>query len=489
MSRDIQPDATNHASGIKNRPSRHRAARQKGNSMGFKRRRTGVLLSLALMIGTGAASGAAPAAAEEMTVDQARTKLLGAGWNQAGKVRARSIGNTTWLVSYGPTVVLYDSTIEDQLTDTGEDADHNGHVSLDDILAARPDVIFQHHTHADQNRHLAEIATKTGVPVVADIGGCAMTKMTAIEEGFDPAKVNCNILRDSEGKAFFTPDTWAIPVGQSVDLGLGDLLEELGLNLGLDLYGQEATLGDFLDFTDYGTEGWPTTPVKNGLEVKAVMVKHSPTFFNRPWPENMSGSNLDPDTAAKELLNDYGDASPEEIAENLLAFYKPFDAEGSNVGYLVNYQDFSLFTHGSTGPTNNLEPGAAKVAQALTRLSPDDRIDVEIGSLAEQVLHWENGQYFEDQKQYAQRIGAKQYFPTHHYNWYPAWLTNPAAAYYPGMVQTWADGHREYRDHFPTMCYLTEDNYATLFEFRTANWKGDNRDDIRTVTGPGCYTG
>lgn len=76
-----------------------------------------------------------------------------------------------------------------------------------------------------------------------------MTKLTAIEEGFDPAKVNCNILRDGEGKPFFTPDTWAIPVGQSVDLGLGDLLDDLGLNLGLNLWGQEAKLGDFVDFT------------------------------------------------------------------------------------------------------------------------------------------------------------------------------------------------------------------------------------------------
>lgn len=316
-----------------------------------------------------------------------------------------------------------------------------------------------------------------------------MTKLTAIEEGFDPAKVNCNILRDGEGKPFFTPDTWAIPVGQSVDLGLGDLLDDLGLNLGLNLWGQEAKLGDFVDFTDYGTEGWPTTPIKNGLDVKAVMVKHSPTFFSRPWPENLQGSHLDPETAIKELLNDYGNATPDEVAENALAFLKPFDAEGSNVGYLTKYEDFSMFSHGSTGPTNNLEPGAPEIATALEQLSPNDRIDLEIGSLAEQVLHWSNGQYFEDQKQYAQRIGAKKWFPTHHYNWFPAWLTNPAATYYPGIVQTWNDGKAEYAGHFPEMCYLTESNYATLWSTNTSGWTGDKVGKLTPITGPGCYTG
>lgn len=462
----------------------------KGDHM-MKSRRLwrGSLLALALTTALVSSPGVPASGAATETVDQVRTRLLGAGWQDPGKIRARSIGNTTWLVSYGPTVVLYDSTIEDQLTDTGEDKDTNGYVALDDILAAKPDAIFQNHTHADQNRHLAEIATKTGAPVVADIGGCAMTKLTAIEEGFDPAKVNCNVLRDSEGKPFFTPDTWAIPVGQSVDLGLGDLLDDLGLNLGLNLWGQEAKLGDFLDFTDYGTEGWPTTPIKNNLDVKAVMIKHSPTFFSRPWPENMTGAQLDPETAIKELLNDYGDTSPDEVAENVMAFLKPFDAEGSNVGYLTKYQDFSMFSHGSTGPTNNLEPGAPEIAKALSQLSPGDRIDVEIGSLAEQVLHWTNGQYFEDQKQYAQRIGAKRWFPTHHYNWFPAWLTNPAAAYYPSMVETWADGHNQYAGHFPKMCYLTETNYATLWSTNASGWAGDKVGKFTPLTGPGCYTG
>ncbi len=432
-------------------------------------------------------------AAETDPVTAARDKILGEGWDNPNVVRARSIGNTTWLVSYGGTVILHDSTIEDQFTDTGEDANTNGYVSLEDVIAADPDAILQDHTHFDQQHNATEVATATGTPFVTDIGGCLFTKVTAIKKGQDPAAINCNIIRNAQGEAFFTPDTWAggLPgyySGQGIDLGiediLGPVLDELNLGL-LDILGQDVDLTDFFSFTDYGEKGWPETPIE-GIDATAVQVKHSPSFVGRPMYD-LSGPNLDIEGSIEDIIEDYS-SNPEDIPENIYAQYAPFDLEGSNVGWLVEYGEFSLFHHGSTGPTENLEPGAEEIRTALESLGEDDQVDVEIGGVAEMTFLMD-GNYFQDNKDYAHAINAKSFFPTHHFNWYPIWLTNPAATYWPGMSQTWTDGQAEHGEEFPELCYLTEDNYATLWEFKASQWVGAQQGSMIPVTGPGCYAG
>lgn len=429
-------------------------------------------------------------AAEPESVNDVRTRLLGQGWDDPGEVRARSIGNTTWLVSYGGTVVLHDSTIEDQLTDTGTDADTNGYVSLSDVIAAKPAAIFQDHTHFDQQHSAVELAA-SGIPLVIDLGGCIWTKQTAIEKGVDPKEINCNLIRDAQGKPFFTTDT-TLPVGlQGVDLGLGPVLDSLGLNNLLSgPLAEDVQLSDVLAFTDYGTKGWPETPIGGGLTTTAVQIKHSPSFTGRPYPNSLSGPNVDLVGSLENTIQDWTaeGLSPEEIAENVYATYAPLDLEGGNVGWLVKYKDFSLFHHGSSGPTYGLEPGAEKIRTVLETLSDTDRVDLEIGGLAE-VNYIQDGNYFADSKNYAGAIGAKRYFPTHHYNWYPVWLTNPAVAYWPGMKETWADGAREFGSSFPQMCYLTEENYATLWRLQVAQWRDARTGAIQPMTGPGCYTG
>lgn len=435
-------------------------------------------------------AGSAASQASTETLDQVRTRLLGAGWDNPGEIRARSIGNTTWLVSYGGTLILHDSTIEDQLTDIGADADTNGYVSLDDVIAAKPAAILQDHTHFDQQHSAVELAA-SGIPLVIDLGGCIWTKETAIEKGVDPDKINCDLIRDALGKPFFTTDT-TLPVGlQGVDLGLDGVLNSLGLNNLLAGPLQESVkLSDMLAFTDYGTKGWPETPIGGGLSTTAVQIKHSPSFTGRPYPNSLSGPNIDLLGALSNTIDDWTKEGlePAEIAENIYSTYAPLDFEGANVGWLVKYRDFSLFHHGSTGPTFGLDPGADKIRRALQSIGALDRVDVEIGGLAE-VNYIQDGNYFADAKNYAGAIGAKQYFPTHHYNWYPVWLTNPAVAYWPGMSETWADGAAEFGSRFPRMCYLTEQNYATLWTTTVSTWRGSDRGTIKPLTGPGCYTG
>ncbi|MEU0266769.1 hypothetical protein [Nocardioides sp. NPDC006303] len=459
--------------------------------MKSRRLRRGWLLALAMATALVANPIQPATGADPETVNEVRTRLLGAGWDDPNEIRGRSIGNTTWLVSYGGTVILHDSTIEDQLTDTGENAETNGYVSLDDIVAAKPVAILQDHTHFDQQHHAAQVAARAGTPIVTDLGGCVWTKTDAIKLGLDPADVNCNLIRDASGKPFFTNDSYFLPVGQGLDLGIDDLLD--GLNLNPDLsgaVGEDATLGDFFTFTAYGDKGWPEDPLPGGIDAMATQIKHSPTFTNRPYPEHLdSGPSVDPLASAQDMLEDYKDASPEEIANNIWGIYAPFDLEGSNIAWRVKYRDFSLVHHGSTGPTNAIEPGATDVKRALETLSQDDRVDLEIGGLAEQVFYLYGGESHPEQKEYARAIGAKKYFPTHHYNWFPQWLTQPAATYWPAMQETWAAGRKEYGTKFPEMCYLTEDNYATLWSTKASTWAGDKVGTFTPLTGPGCYTG
>lgn len=392
------------------------------------------------------------------TREEARTCIFGPGYDRPGVIRARPVGNTTWLYSFGGTVVTNDSTIEDNLVDVGAAKDNNGYVSLDEVVAAKPDAILQDHTHFDQQHNAPELASRTGAPLVTDLGGCLWTKETAIEKSIDPSTIHCDLIRDAEGRPFFMPDTLAAPwAGQGVL------------------------------FTPFGAKGYPERPIP-GLDTMAVALKHSPSFTDRPFPGRVSGPNIDPVRNLNDILKRYKNASPQQIAENIYSTYAPFDLEGSNVGWLIEYKGFKVFDHGSTGDSFGLEPGAKAIGAALRTLGDDGRVDVEVGSIAE-VTYLTNGHYFQDQKDYSKDIAAKLFFPSHHYNWYPFWLTNPAAVYWPGMKKTWADGEKEAPGKFPRLCYLTERNYATLWTFDVKDWQGDRIGKAKPVVGPGCYTG
>ncbi len=386
---------------------------------------TAVLTSL---VGVPMASmqGAEAEDSAPMTVAEARTKILGPGWDDPNTVRVRSIGNTTQLFSFGGTVLLSDSTIEDQLTDTGDDQNTNGFVSLEDVIAAKPAAILQNHIHFDQNHNLTALAIDGGIPLVTDLGGCLYSKVTAIKFLKDPAKLKCNLIRDAKGKPFFSGDSWAIALGlyggQGLDTGLEDLLGPLLGQLPLTLLGQEIDLTAFLRFTDYGEHGWPETKIPGLDTIEAIQIQHTPSFWGRPYPNSLSGGELSLEQNIKDILEDYA-GNPTKIAENIYAQYAPFDAEGSNVAWLLRYKDFSILQHGSTGATYGLEPAWKKIKPALEALGDKDRIDMEIGGLMEMTF-LTDAHYFDDNKNYSTAIGAKRYMPTHHYNWYPLWLTN-----------------------------------------------------------------
>lgn len=395
------------------------------------------------------------------TINEARTKLFGPGWDNPNIVRGRSVGNTTWLFDYGGTIILHDGTIDSQLTNVGAKANSNGFLTLGDVIAAHPAAILQDHTHFDQEHNSAEIAA-TGVPVVTDVGGCLWLKTEALKKGLSPSLVHCNLIRDSKGNPFFTTDSWAL--GPYAGQGL------LGL-------------------TPFGAIGHPTSPLPGGLTDEIVQVKHSPSFYGRPWKGEISGPVIDPLRSAQEIINAYKGANPVEIAGSIYNQYAAFDLEGSNVLHKVTYDGFTVAHHGSTGPTSPLEPGEAAIARSLKTLStPGNPVDVEIGGVAEMTFLL-NGHDFTDQKKYSEDIGAKMYFPTHHYDWYPIWLTNPAATYYPGMKVAWAQGNAETGGKMPRMCYLTEQNYGTVFQWNVQQWQGTHVGPVTELTGPGCYTG
>lgn len=433
----------------------------------FNRRRAWVL-AVALtagLVGVPAVAAAEPAAAEADSVHAARTKLFGAGWDNPGVVRIRpAVGNTTSIVSFGGTVILNDSTIEDDLTDVGDEADNNGFVSLQDVIAAKPDAILQNHTHFDQQHHAPEIAA-SGVPLVTDLLGCFWTKETAIEKGIDPAKIECNLIRDAEGNPFVAEDSW--------------------------FFTGATPIRDVVPFTQYGTKGWPTRDIP-GIDAMAIQLKHSsPLFVNRG---GLSGPQLDPVGSAQDLADSYQNA-PEEIPDDIVDTFQPFDAEGANLGFMVRYKDFSLFNHGSTGPSEasvlgSAEPGVEEIDAALRSLREEGRVDLEMGGVAE-LTYFTNGAGSQNNQQYSKDIGAKMFMPIHHFNWWPTYFqTQPAATWFPEMTEAWAASTEQAEAEgfpFPEMCFHTEDNYATVYGFDVSEWEGDDMGKLNVVEGPGCY--
>ena len=394
-----------------------------------------VLLILVTFVPVGRFSS--PAHAE--TTDEVRTRLLGPGWDQPGVVRLKWITITVWLASFGGHVVMFDSTVMNYL---GQPDDKTDYISLDDVIAAKPEYIFQNHVHLDQMRHASRIATATGAKLVGAEEHCTFTKRDADVKGLDSGKVNCDPVRDSAGHWFNGGDTYAGSPAEPAPI-----------------------------FTPFGTIGKPDV-VPPGLDVKVVKIKHTQI---RPYPNSLVGNEgWNPD------VSPYGKTPP--TPQSALDFAMTQDYEGGNLLYVFKYGDFTLVDHGSSGSLDPLEPGQSQIRSALRSLGANDRVDVEIGGIAE-LQNYANGLL--DAQRYAEEIGAKVYIPQHHGNWNP-----PATAAAAGYYQPWKariesiDAARR-----PQLCFIVEANRATAFSINTSEWAGDHIGTITPLLGPGCYTG
>jgi len=378
----------------------------------------------------------APAHAE--STDEVRTRLLGEGWNDPGVVRLKWITITVWLASLGGHVVMFDSTVMNYL---GQPDNKTDYISLDDVIAAKPEYIFQNHVHLDQMRHASRIATATGAKLVGAQEHCAFTKRDAEVKGLS-GKVNCVAIRDDKGAEFNGGDTYG-----------GSPYEDRPL------------------FTPFGTIGKPDE-MPSGVDVKVVKIKHTQL---RPYPDSLVGNeghNPDVSPYAKNQPN----------PQQALDFAMTQDYEGGNLLYVFKVGDFTLVHHGSSGSLDPLEPGQKEIKAALRSLGVADRVDMEIGGIAE-LQNYANGLI--DAQRYAEQIGAKTYIPQHHGNWNP-----PATAAAAGYYGPWSARIAKIpADRRPELCFITEKNRGMVFSIKTSEWAGDNVGKITAIGEPGCYTG
>lgn len=375
-----------------------------------------------------------PARAEAASPGEARTRLLGPGWDAPDVVRLRWISITTWLASFGGHVVLFDSSVLDYLA---QPKPGTGFVSLDDVIAARPEFIYQGHGHIDHLRHAAEIAAATGARLVGSKDHCDVARRQADLKGIGAGKVRCVPVRDAGGAEFTGSDTYVLPV-------------ELGT-------------------TPFGTTGKPDDGPPR-LEVTAVKIKHTQM---RPYPDTLVGPE-----GSEADLRPYFDnpPSPQSVLETGLYF----DREGASLLYLLRFGDLTIANHDSTGPLSAPEPGQAAIRSALAALGASDRVDIELGAIAE-LQNSTNG--LVDAQRYAEAIGAKLFFPQHHGNWNP-----PATSRAPGYYEPWTRRLAEIAAaRRPALCFVVEANRATAFDIKPAEWAGTAAGRLTPLGGPDCY--
>jgi hypothetical protein len=400
------------------------------------RRHTTLVIAALLTLVTFAPVDRLTSTAHAESTEEVRTRLLGEGWDQPGVVRLKWITITVWLASLGGHVVLFDSTVMNYL---GQPDNKTDYITLDDVIAAKPEYIFQNHVHLDQMRHASRIATATGAKLVGAQEHCAFTKRDAEVKGLK-GNVECVAVRDSAGKEFTGGDTYG---GPPVDVL----------------------------WTPYGTIGKPDE-MPSGVDVRVVNIKHTQL---RPYPDSMVGNeghSPDPTPYAKTP------ATP----QSMLDFAMTQDYEGGNLLYVFKVGDFTLVHHGSSGSLDPLEPGQQEIKSALRSLGANDRIDMEIGGIAE-LQNYANGLI--DAQRYAEEIGPKTYIPQHHGNWNP-----PATAAAAGFFKPWSARIAKIsEDRRPELCFIVEANRATAFNVNTNEWAGDSIGGITPVGGPGCYTG
>lgn len=367
-----------------------------------------------------------------------RARLLGPGWDRPDQVRIKWISVTTWLASFGGHVVLFDSTVMDAL---GEGVDRATATSLDDVITARPEYIYQNHVHLDQMRHATRITAGTGAKLVGGDAACDFAKHDAMAKGL-PAP-HCVLVRDSSGRPFTGLDSYASPVQPPI-------------------------------YTPWGAVGKPDEGPP-GLDVTVVNIKHSQM---RPYPGSLEGNKgyTGPD------LGPYEEHPPTPRSAADLVGTQYF--EGANLLYMFTWKGFTLVDHGSAGSLDPLEPGGGAIKAALEGLSASigKPPDVEIGGIAE-LQNYLDGMV--DERRYAEAIGAKAFFPSHHGNWNPP-VTSAATAYYRPWVEEMQKMDPARR---PRLCFVVEATRATAFGFTTGEWTGDRVGSITPIGGPDCYTG
>jgi L-ascorbate metabolism protein UlaG (beta-lactamase superfamily) len=319
------------------------------------------------------------------------------------------------------------------------DDDRTDHISLAEVVAAEPDAVFLDHVHPDQSRHAARIAVATGAVIVGAQEACDFVKRDATVKGLDSGRVRCNPVRDAAGKPFTGTGTWISPVEVPI-------------------------------VTPIGTTGKPALAAGD-VDVTAVKLKHSQT---RPYPGSLVGpGGYRPD------MSPYQEGSS---PQSFLDFVTSWDDDGSNLLWVVRYGDITFVKHGSTGPLDPLEPGAADIKAALRAPGATDRVDIEVGGIAE-LNNYVNG--LVDARRYAAEVGAKVFLPIHHGNWAPP-FTSEAATYY----EPWkAEVGRIDAARRPDLCFLVEATRATVFDVRTGEWAGDARGRLEPLGGPGCHRG
>jgi L-ascorbate metabolism protein UlaG (beta-lactamase superfamily) len=330
--------------------------------------------------------------------------------------------------------VLFDSSVLDYLA---QPKPGTGFVSLDDVIAARPEFIYQGHGHIDHLRHAAEIAAATGAKLVGSKDHCDVARRQADLKGIGAGKVRCVPVRDSGGAEFTGNDTYVLPME--------------------------------FDTTPFGTTGKPDDGPP-GLEVTAIKIKHTQM---RPYPDTLVGPE-----GYEADLGPYFDNPPSPQSTLETGLY--FDRGGANLLYLVRYGDLTIANHDSTGPLSAPEPGQAAIRSALAALGASDRVDIEIGAIAE-LQNYSNG--LVDAQRYAEAIGAKLFLPQHHGNWNP-----PATSAAPGYFEPWKRRIDQIpADRRPQLCFVVEATRATAFDIRPAEWSRAAAGRLTPLGGPDCY--
>ena len=399
-----------------------------------------------------------PASSAEDKTYQARTRLLGEGWDQPGVVRLKWITNTTWIMSFGGLVTMADSTV---MRYVGGPYDWpTKDTSLDEVLAAKPEYIFQNHTHYDQMHQSTDLTIKAGSKLIGGTPHCEVTKRNAYLRGLDPDKVDCILVKDAQGKPFNRLDSYFT-------------------------YGQEMADVPGLGLTPFGTFG-ELEEVPPGLEVKALLIKHTQARLNYVDEYNscfecydLRESHVDP-TIEGYTTNP---EKPENLAYEGVYKFPPGAEEGGNIAYFIRYGDFTMVLHGGSGSLNPAEPAEKEIRKGLQAFSGmDDKIDVELGTIVETQAF---AQGLIDARRYAEQIKAKVFFPMHHNNWGSLSAGEAVRAYQPFM-----DEMVKIPENIrPDVCFTVEENMHTAWSFETSEWVGANKGTVTPIDGPNCFTG
>jgi L-ascorbate metabolism protein UlaG (beta-lactamase superfamily) len=387
---------------------------------------TGVKRRVALLVAALAALAfVRPMTAGADPVTEARTAVLGSGWNDPGQVRLRWYGVTNFVASFGGHVVLLDAWVIEGTVG------NYAPLTVADLISVDPEYIYIGHGHFDHAAHAGEVAEATGAKIIGTVEHCDGAKRDAT----NPSAVTCVPIYDASSQPFHG--------GNST-----------------------APSPPYNPPTPYGTVGTPAEG-PTGLGVTAVMHKHSsPRFPDPSQPRVPVGAPNGPPAALTNPPDPTGFAHTVGSAS---------DAEGGSVAYRFTYGDLTVLWHDTSGPVSVPgEGGATEILSTIAGLGP---IDLEIGAV-QGFNQISNG--LKDARLYMQAAGAKVFMPAHHDNWLPPNVTT-GAAYYQPLVDEMALIPAASR---PNLCFITDpDNYAAAFTFTTSQWASSNAGTIA-----GCWT-